>query len=651
MKRKITCGAIAFKGEKENRRYLLVRQNDGSWFFPTGEFSEQESAETAVQSILGDLIAPLSVEADPEFREKYQRELSEEEQMIINLVKCPDDTEAVSHPDVQFVSIKEAGCMMNWDHRVSLLKAAEKHLYLQPGIRASDYEIREKERLRQDAQAGREVILYRLGTVDKSDTLLLLYLMDKEKKKEWMKEDYHPRCSLSERYTILIMAGEVAHMNGGEDARLSSYVDDLTGEELIDAERLEQYRLIQNWKKDHDGQSVADLYMVMLMLRREELIESDYEILGDRYGEIVTKAFDSIGSDFILTRETLPILTERMLKLLNVYRGIRDRYCSAIVYSEDDCRRYLLVKQENGMWTFPQGHLQAIDLDEAENEDEAVRREVEEQASMYLIFMKHGFKETEEYSVPVSGRTQKKTICLAEYISFSDDARQDVRCQSHKVRDACFITAQEAADKLDHENERELLRRAERFLEDEKADIEFCRGADRVLDELKDLELERGAESLDMLSTDEYHKVFLYKNGMSVYCTNQRHNICISITPTDLDCSENCFEVSAYYAAIADRYPDEQLCVSFGEPGFPEFSRPALSVSVPYADTYPEAEDLRKAIDLLKEKMRIYEPVIRAVAEGKPVPRDGSEASVLYYDVYLQSDQYRDIIKNDEENE
>ena len=645
------CGVIAFKGEEEMRRYLLVRQDDGSWFFPVGAYSEQEKAETAVRCILNELIAPLSVEIDSEFCETYHRNFSDEDHTAFYLVKCPDDTEALRHSNARFVSLEDAGCLMEWDHRASLLKAAEKHLYLQPRSRASDYEIREKEKLRQDVQSGKEVILYRLGTVDKSDTLLLLYMMDKEKKKEWMKEDYHPRYSLSERYTILIMAGEVAHMNGGEDERISSYVDDLTGEELIDSERLEQYRLIQNWKKDHDGQSVADLYMVMLMLRHEGLSESDYEILGDRYGEIVTKAFDSIGSDFILTRETLPILTERMLKLLNVYRDIRDRYCGAIVYSEDDCRRYLLVKQKNGMWTFPQGHLQAIDLDEAENEDEAVRREVEEQASMYLIFMKHGFKETEEYSVPGSGRTQKKTICLAEYISFSDDARQDVRCQSHKVCDACFITAQEAADKLDHENERELLRRAERFLEDEKADEEFCRGADRVLDELKDLELEKGMKSLDMLSTDEYHRVFLYKNGMSVYCTNGRHNICISITPTDLDCSENCFEVSAYYAAIADRYPDEQLCVSFGEPGFPEFSRPALSVSVPYSDTYPEAEELRTAIDLLTEKMRIYEPVIRAVAEGKPVPRDGSEASVLYYDVYLQSDQYRDISKKGEENE
>lgn len=280
MKSKNTRGAIAFKGEKENRRYLLVRQNDGSWFFPTGEFSEQESAEIVVQSILGDLIAPFSAEVDPEFCERYQRELNDEEQMVFYLVKCPDDTETVSHPDAQFVSLRDAGCMLDWDHRASLLKAAEKHLYLQPGTRASDYEIREKERLRQDAQAGREVILYRLGTVDKSDTLLLLYLMDKEKKKEWMKEDYHPNYSLSERYTILIMAGEVAHMNGGEDKRITSYVDDLTGEDLIDAERLEQYRLIQNWKKDHDGQSVADLYMVMLMLRHEGLSESDYEILG-----------------------------------------------------------------------------------------------------------------------------------------------------------------------------------------------------------------------------------------------------------------------------------------------------------------------------------------------------------------------------------
>lgn len=349
--------------------------------------------------------------------------------------------------------------------------------------------------------------------------------------------------------------------------------------------------------------------------------------------------------------ETLPILTERMLKLLDVYHGIRDRYCSAIVYSEEDCRRYLLVKQKNGLWTFPQGHLQAIDLDEAEIEDEAVRREVEEQASLYLIFMKHGFEETENYSATGSGRAQKKTIFLAEYIPFGDEARQDVRCQSHKVRDACFVTAQEAADMLDHENEREQLRRAERFLEDEKADEEFCRGADRVLDELKDLELERGAESLDILSTDRYYRVFLYENGMSIYCTNRRHDICISIRPSDLDCSEHCFEVGGYYAAIADRYPDERLYVLFGEPDFPEVNRPALSVSVPYADTYPEAEDLRKAIDLLKEKMRIYEPVIRAVAEGKPVPRDGSEASALYYDVYLQSDQYRDIIKNGEENE
>lgn len=645
------CGVIAFKGEEEMRRYLLVRQDDGSWFFPVGAYSEQEKAETAVRCILNELIAPLSVEIDSEFCETYHRNFSDEDHTAFYLVKCPDDTEALRHPNARFVSLKDAGCLMEWDHRASLLKAAEKHLYLQPRSRASDYEIREKEKLRQDTQSGKEVIMYRLGTVDKSDILLLPYLMDKEKKKEWMKEDYHPTRSLSERFTILIMAGEISCVNDGEDERISSYIDSLIDEKLINWGRLAQYRLIMDWKKEHDGQSAADLYTVMFLLREEGLSESDCELLGDRYGEIVTKAFDSIGSDFILTRETLPILTERMLKLLNVYRDIRDRYCGAIVYSEDDCRRYLLVKQENGMWTFPQGHPQVLDPEGAESEEECVRREVEEQVGLNPIIIRYGFKETREYSVPGSERTKQKTVYLAEYIPYSEDICQDVSCQSYKVCDACFVTAQEAAAKLDQENERELLCRAERFLVEEKADEEFCRGADQVLAELKDLAVKSGMESFDGYRTDQENTILLYKDGLRVCCTNGRHEICIGIRPADTDCSERRYDIFGYYTAIADRYPNERLCVSFGDPGFVQLNCPTLSVAVPYADTYPKAQELKMTVDDLTEKIQLYEPVIRAVAEGKPVPRDASEASALYYDVYLQSDQYRDIIKKGEENE
>ena len=79
---------------------------------------------------------------------------------------------------------------------------------------------------------------------------------------------------------------------------------------------------------------------------------------------------------------------------------------------KDGDLRFLLVRQRNGFWSFPKGH-----MEDGETEQETALREIREETGLDLV-LEDGFRATEEYSLSHEGRpevTKEVVIFLAEY--------------------------------------------------------------------------------------------------------------------------------------------------------------------------------------------------------------------------------------------
>ena len=249
-------------------------------------------------------------------------------------------------------------------------------------------------------------------------------------------------------------------------------------------------------------------------------------------------------------------------------------------------------------------------------------------------------------TIPGTNRTKKIIYFLGEAITAFDGINQEPEFQEDELLDARFVTMEEAEKLMpyeDHYNKPriEMLRKADRLLKAEKRDKEFCRGADKVLVQLKDLAVHDGMECRQKESEVSKGHIILHSGNLIVECTNLQHYNEIEVAPEDLNCENRYYDVVSYYMGIIEKYSEDDMCISIDNSCSVCFDNPGLAVEIIYDDVFPKAEELKKVMDLLIDKMNIYEPVIRAIAAGRPVPRDGSEASRFYYDVFLKSERYQ----------
>lgn len=316
-----------------------------------------------------------------------------------------------------------------------------------------------------------------------------------------------------------------------------------------------------------------------------------------------------------------------------------EKSCGAIVYKlTDDRRYYLLVQQKEGFWSFPKGH-----IEEGESEEKCSEREVEEETGLILLPFKEGFREVDEHPIPNTDRIKRIVYFLAEALYIDDFFTQEPRFQEEELLDARFVTLQEAKELLTRESSLALLQKAEDYLDAEEKDEAFCRGADPVLAEAKDIAVSKGMKSLLSDENSQSGRVLLGKDGWLLDCTNARHEIIISVSPQDITSDEHSIEVAEYYASIIKKHPEADFSLTIGNGYSLLLDRPGISVSVAYGEVYPTAEEILSAAEDLTDKIKVYGPVVRAIAAGQPVPEDNSEASKLYYEVFLKSEQYEKI--------
>ena len=115
-------------------------------------------------------------------------------------------------------------------------------------------------------------------------------------------------------------------------------------------------------------------------------------------------------------------------------RKLNEKSCGAVVFSGGaENRRYILVREANGFWCFPKGHMEA-----GETEEETALREVLEEtgADVRLI---GGFRMTDEYALVREGRpdvTKQVVYFLAQTDQTSFQPRDQDEITEVRLMDA-----------------------------------------------------------------------------------------------------------------------------------------------------------------------------------------------------------------------
>lgn len=279
-----------------------------------------------------------------------------------------------------------------------------------------------------------------------------------------------------------------------------------------------------------------------------------------------------------------------------------EKSCGAIVYKVMDGKRYyLLVKQKEGFWAFPKGH-----IEDGETEEECAFREVKEETGLSLTIFEKGFCEIDKHPIPGTKRIKIIKYFLSE-ICKEDHAYYDkLTYDKDELCDARFVTLKEANKLITWESRLALLKKADQFAVEVQRDKEFCRGADRSLLQLKRMAIHEGMTEENLGFSCDPFCIVLTRDNLVVCLINYRHNICISIMFRDDDHIRHETELIDLYQEIAGEYSSKGIQYTFGESFCSILDHPGLSVDIPYFDTIPDPEYIKKEMDalirLLKEK-------------------------------------------------
>ncbi len=131
---------------------------------------------------------------------------------------------------------------------------------------------------------------------------------------------------------------------------------------------------------------------------------------------------------------------------------ILEKSCGAVVYSVDQgSRLYLIEHMVGGHFAMCKGHMEA-----GETEAETAMREIREETGL-RVRLDTSFRETVTYS-PADGHMKD----VVYFIGACDTL--DTVNQIEEVCDICWLPYESALKKLTFENDREVLKKAEMWL-------------------------------------------------------------------------------------------------------------------------------------------------------------------------------------------
>ncbi len=130
-----------------------------------------------------------------------------------------------------------------------------------------------------------------------------------------------------------------------------------------------------------------------------------------------------------------------------------ERSCGAVVFNKKDgLIRFLLIKNKrSSRWGFPKGH-----MEKGEDEETTAKREVREETGLKIRIIP-GFEKHSSYRI--GGRIEKSVVL---FLASSNDDRTVI--QPEEIEDCIWLDYEQAYVNLNYENDRMILKNANRFI-------------------------------------------------------------------------------------------------------------------------------------------------------------------------------------------
>ena len=150
------------------------------------------------------------------------------------------------------------------------------------------------------------------------------------------------------------------------------------------------------------------------------------------------------------------------LSFLNLPKGtdircLYERSCGAVVFSNYRGEtRYLIIRNRKSLhWGFPKGHVEF-----GETDKQTAVREVREETGIDINIVK-GFSCCSEYKIQ---KHIEKTVIM--FVACTDSTRTVI--QPEEIDDYNWLTYEDALEMLKFENDKVILKRAEKYLRNKK---------------------------------------------------------------------------------------------------------------------------------------------------------------------------------------
>lgn len=135
-----------------------------------------------------------------------------------------------------------------------------------------------------------------------------------------------------------------------------------------------------------------------------------------------------------------------------------ERSAGAIIFrKEKGKRKYLLLHYEVGHWDYVKGH-----IEKGEKTEATIRRETKEETGITDLKFFPKFKETIQWFFKHEGELVKKYAVF--YLA--ETGTEEIKLDSHEHIGYAWLPYEKAVEKVTFNNAKEILKKAERFLEE-----------------------------------------------------------------------------------------------------------------------------------------------------------------------------------------
>ena len=131
-----------------------------------------------------------------------------------------------------------------------------------------------------------------------------------------------------------------------------------------------------------------------------------------------------------------------------------EKSCGYVVYKlENNKILYLVLQSLNGEWGFPKGH-----VEKDESEIETANRELFEETNLIVEYIP-GFRAVTEYIMVQYNNKKKQVVYFV-----GKHLKNEIKCQDTEVKNAIFVSYEEAQNLLNFKETKTVLEEADLFI-------------------------------------------------------------------------------------------------------------------------------------------------------------------------------------------